>query len=188
MTVRKDAVLQIFGVALAALLLAACRTASPVPTLQPTSPTAAIAAPTPAPTPIAASAPPPTTAATSTPTPTPTAPQATVPPSPPSPSPTRPPVTVTSAPAVKSDPMAGEKAFYAAGCIGCHTVLGVGGRVGPDLTDIAKRRDAAYIRESEKDPKAFVVSGYPPVMPSAAELGLQDQDIENIIAWFQSLR
>lgn len=65
---------------------------------------------------------------------------------------------------------------------------GIGGRVGPELTDIARRRDAAYIRQSEKDPKAFIVPGYPPVMPSASELGLKDQDVENIIAWFQSLK
>lgn len=65
---------------------------------------------------------------------------------------------------------------------------GVGGRVGPELTDIAQRRDAAYIRESEINPKAYIVPGYPPVMPSAAELELSDQDVENIIGWFYSLR
>ncbi|MBI4330678.1 MAG: cytochrome c [Chloroflexi bacterium] len=88
----------------------------------------------------------------------------------------------------KPDPQSGEKTFYAAGCIGCHTVQGIGGRIGPELTSIAATKDMDYIRESIKQPQAFIVPGYPAIMPSPAELGLSDQDIENIIAWLQNIR
>jgi len=82
----------------------------------------------------------------------------------------------------------GEKIFYAVGCIGCHTVKGVGGRVGPELTDIGRRRDAAYIRQSIEDPRAYIVPGYPPAMPSPDQLRLSASDIDNLLAFLTGLK
>jgi putative heme-binding domain-containing protein len=41
-----------------------------------------------------------------------------------------------------------------AGCAGCHTVAGVGGVTGPELTEIGAVRNIAYLRESLLDPGA----------------------------------
>lgn len=30
-------------------------------------------------------------------------------------------------------------------CAACHAVFGLGGHIGPDLTNVARRRDAAYL-------------------------------------------
>lgn len=88
----------------------------------------------------------------------------------------------------RPDPQSGEKTFYSVGCIGCHTVQGIGGRVGPELTGVAERKGVGYVRESIKQPRAFIVPGFPPNMPSPAELEISDQDIENIIAWLQTTK
>jgi mono/diheme cytochrome c family protein len=40
---------------------------------------------------------------------------------------------------------------YASTCVVCHKISGEGGSVGPDLTDIGKRRDAASIRAVIED-------------------------------------
>lgn len=82
----------------------------------------------------------------------------------------------------------GERLFAATGCNGCHTVRGVGGNVGPNLSDIGARRGRAYIEQSIREPQAFVVSGYPPVMPSADRLGLSDQDVANLVDFLSSLK
>ena len=42
---------------------------------------------------------------------------------------------------------------YASTCVVCHRISGEGGTVGPDLTEIGKRRDAAGIREVIEDPR-----------------------------------
>jgi mono/diheme cytochrome c family protein len=41
-------------------------------------------------------------------------------------------------------------------CIGCHRFEGTGGRVGPDLTDVSKRRTPAYIAAIVDDPQGVV--------------------------------
>ena len=47
-------------------------------------------------------------------------------------------------------------------CSLCHTIGKVAfGKAGPDLTNIATRADAAYIRESIVDPQAVIVENCP---------------------------
>jgi mono/diheme cytochrome c family protein len=41
----------------------------------------------------------------------------------------------------------GERLFAEQGCINCHRFKGKGGGIGPDLTDISKRRSGAAMRE-----------------------------------------
>jgi mono/diheme cytochrome c family protein len=66
-------------------------------------------------------------------------------------------------PADQGDPARGEQRFAEIGCNGCHTVAGVGGMVGPDLTHVgsAPPRERgrwssarAYIEESIRQPQA----------------------------------
>ncbi|MBI2303311.1 MAG: cytochrome c [Chloroflexi bacterium] len=74
------------------------------------------------------------------------------------------------------------------GCIGCHTVKGIGGRVGPDLTDLGARRNTVYIRQSIEDPGAYIVPGYQPDMPSPDKLRLSASDIDNLVAFLAGLK
>jgi cytochrome c oxidase cbb3-type subunit III len=41
-------------------------------------------------------------------------------------------------------------------CLGCHELDGDGGRLGPSLSDVGKRRSAAYIRAMIDDPQRIV--------------------------------
>lgn len=91
----------------------------------------------------------------------------------------------------------GEELFGQKGCIGCHTINGIGGQVGPDLTevsrlDLARERPGrtwpsviAYIQESIRTPQAYVVQGFPnpSPMPGAEQFELSDRDIEDIVAY-----
>ncbi len=97
----------------------------------------------------------------------------------------------------KGDPEKGKELFGRIGCNGCHTVDGVGGSVGPDLSGVGARpsRDTSrwptsedYIRASIREPKAFVVSGYTPVMPPPDVLGLTEQDVDHLVAYLKTLR
>lgn len=57
----------------------------------------------------------------------------------------------------------GRKVFYehgAAQCQRCHTMHGVGGKVGPELGAIGKSHDAAYLLRSLIDPGAEIAPGY----------------------------
>ena len=97
------------------------------------------------------------------------------------------------------DPERGEKLFGRMGCNGCHTVDGVGGQVGPDLTgvfnlDLAEDRPTQeqpsvqdYVRQSIEDPQAYIVPGFPEPspMPSAETFGLSEQDIDDLIAYLE---
>ncbi len=107
----------------------------------------------------------------------------------------------TAASLLRGEPVRGETLFGEKGCIGCHTVQGIGGQVGPNLTEVARRDLAterpggtwpdvvAYIEESIRSPQAYVVPGFPTPspMPSAEQFGLSDQDITDLIAYLLSL-
>ncbi len=77
-----------------------------------------------------------------------------------------------------------------ASCVRCHQVQGQGGVVGPPLDDIAKRKDAAYIRESLIDPQAAIAEGYPAQVSPMPPFGvlLPPQDVEDLIAYLMTLQ
>jgi cytochrome c oxidase cbb3-type subunit 3 len=54
----------------------------------------------------------------------------------------------------------GAKVYDSSGCASCHTVNGVGGISGPELTSIGALRGAPYLRESIVRPAAAHPSGY----------------------------
>jgi cbb3-type cytochrome oxidase cytochrome c subunit len=63
------------------------------------------------------------------------------------------------------------------------------GRVGPDLTNIATRADAAYIRESIMDPQAVIVENcpsgpcVPDAMPTLYAQALTEEEIDALV-WY----
>lgn len=59
-------------------------------------------------------------------------------------------------------------------CLGCHEFEGQGGRVGPSLTDVHRRRDAAYIRAMVESPRRVVPSAAMPLtaMPASTREAL----------------
>jgi mono/diheme cytochrome c family protein len=103
--------------------------------------------------------------------------------------------------AADGDPARGEKLFGRTGCNGCHQISGIGGQVGPDLTgvfalDLATARPEQkqptvgdYVRESIINPLAYIVPGFPQPspMPSAEEFNLSTQDLNDLIAYLESV-
>lgn len=58
------------------------------------------------------------------------------------------------------DPSRGRELYESSGCAGCHIVRGAGTGLGPELSDIGARRNAAYLRESLLQPGASVPERY----------------------------
>ena len=92
-----------------------------------------------------------------------------------------------------------ETSTGAGGCSACHTVEGISaGLVGPDLTHIG--RDAAtrkpgvsaeaYIRESIREPDAFVAEGVaraiPGLMTSAITASLSDDEVAALVEFLMA--
>jgi cytochrome c oxidase cbb3-type subunit III len=62
---------------------------------------------------------------------------------------------------VRGDPARGEKLYAQKGnCAQCHTIHGYGGAIGPDLTQIGRRRSAAYLRRALVEPAADVPQSF----------------------------
>ncbi|MEE8046978.1 MAG: cytochrome c [Dehalococcoidia bacterium] len=87
------------------------------------------------------------------------------------------------------DAEAGKNLFVS--CSACHST-GDSKIVGPGLAGVYARAgnrtslDAdAYIEQSVRDPQAFVVDGFPGVMPSFNQFS--DEDVQNIIAYLKTL-
>ena len=70
-------------------------------------------------------------------------------------------------PYVEGEAAVGEALFFdlkgEIACAKCHTVNGVGAKVGPDLSTVAATRSAEYIIESILEPSAVIASGFEPV-------------------------
>lgn len=132
--------------------------------------------------PVATSAPPTTAPATVVPTAAPVATAAEA--------------TQAPAPAAGGDAAAGQAVFSAKGCVGCHTIQGLStGNIGPDLTNVASNAGSrvagmsaeAYIREAIDDPPAFVVDGFPPIMPATIRSSMSDTEFEDLVAYLTTL-
>lgn len=67
-------------------------------------------------------------------------------------------------PYMDGDPEAGRALFFdetgVAACARCHRVGDEGGRIGPDLSEVAGTRPAPYIVQSLLDPGASIAGGY----------------------------
>lgn len=93
----------------------------------------------------------------------------------------------------------GENLMREKGCLSCHSTDG-SKRVGPTFKGLFGREvtverggetqtltvDAEYIRESVRQPKAAIVQGFPPVMPSFADI--PEEELEAIVDYIKELR
>ncbi|MEJ2683062.1 MAG: cytochrome c oxidase subunit II [Candidatus Sulfobium sp.] len=100
--------------------------------------------------------------------------------------------------AAKTPVAKGRELLQSKGCLGCHTTDGTK-KVGPTfkglygskvivVTDGRERTitaDDEYIERSIKHPKADIVKGFPPVMPT---LPVTHEEIEDIISYIRTLK
>jgi complex iron-sulfur molybdoenzyme family reductase subunit gamma len=72
-------------------------------------------------------------------------------------------------------------------CARCHNINGRNA-VCPDLGDVGKRHDAAYLRESVLDPNAYVVPGFPKdVMLNFTPI-LKPAEVDDVVAYMVTLK
>ncbi|NNE43013.1 MAG: cytochrome c, partial [Gemmatimonadetes bacterium] len=98
---------------------------------------------------------------------------------------------------VGMDPVeAGELLYNKRGCNQCHSIDGAGG-IGPTfkgsfgarrglVTGDAVTMDENYIRESILNPRAKIVAGFDPVMPTF-QGRFKDEELQVMIAYIKSL-
>lgn len=76
-------------------------------------------------------------------------------------------------------------------CLSCHKLGEEGNAIGPALTDVGARRDAAYIRESILDPAAQVAEGYENfagIMPTNFGDRITASQLEALVAFLADQR
>jgi cytochrome c oxidase subunit 2 len=89
------------------------------------------------------------------------------------------------------DPAAGKEIFTTTAqppCASCHTLAeaNASGTVGPDLDQVLKGKDAAFIHESIVEPDAEVASGFTAgIMPGVYGDQLDDQQLADLVAFLQ---
>lgn len=87
-----------------------------------------------------------------------------------------------------SDPV---QLFTEKGCVGCHTLGGKGGAVGPALDAIGRTRDAAYIRRAILTPNADTAAGFEKMagtMPPTYGQQLTAAQLEALVGYLASRR
>jgi cytochrome c551/c552 len=90
--------------------------------------------------------------------------------------------------AAAGDAAAGKTVFEQQGCGSCHTYskAGSNGKVGPDLDEGLKGKDAAYIKQSITDPNAVITPGFQAgVMPQTYGKMLSATQINDLVAFLQ---
>jgi cytochrome c oxidase subunit 2 len=82
----------------------------------------------------------------------------------------------------------GKALFASAGCGGCHTLAdaGTNGQTGPDLDQVLKGKDEAFIKTSIEDPSAEIAKGYQDgIMPSNFKDQLQPAEIDALVKYLK---
>jgi mono/diheme cytochrome c family protein len=93
--------------------------------------------------------------------------------------------STTTAPAPTGDPAAGKTVFTSSGCGACHTLAeaNASGTVGPNLDEVLKGKDAAFIHESIVDPNAEIAPGYSKdIMPGTFGTSLSPKQLDDLVA------
>jgi nitric oxide reductase subunit C len=81
------------------------------------------------------------------------------------------PILATAAGVSGKELTAGQLVYQSQGCSNCHTINGIGGTSGPDLTKVGSKHDKDWFIGHFKEPQKFVKnSAMPPVTSSDAEL------------------
>ena len=89
----------------------------------------------------------------------------------------------------QGNPEAGKEIFTATAqpaCSSCHTLQEAGATqtIGPNLDDVLKGKDAAFIHQSIVDPNGEIASGYQPnIMPQTYSQQLDDQQLNDLVAF-----
>jgi len=78
----------------------------------------------------------------------------------------------------------GQQIYQSQGCSGCHTISGIGGTSGPDLTNVGKTgKDVEWHVKHLKNPRSVIPnSAMPPYV------GLPDDDIKSLAAYLVTLQ
>jgi mono/diheme cytochrome c family protein len=87
------------------------------------------------------------------------------------------------------DAAAGKAVFASQGCGGCHTFApaGTNGTIGPNLGEVLKGKDAAFIRESIVNPNAEIAQGFQPnIMPPDYGQKLSDKQLNDLVAFLST--
>jgi cytochrome c2 len=94
------------------------------------------------------------------------------------------PLSVSAGPATgqSGDPVKGMKIYADQKCSVCHRVGSTGGKMGPDLSDIGNKRDAAWLAKYLADPKAQDPKNK---MPAVKAKG---KDLDDLVAYMLSLK
>lgn len=92
------------------------------------------------------------------------------------------PILATAAGVAGKELTAGQLVYQAQGCSNCHSINGIGGTSGPDLTKVGSRHDREWFIGHFNDPPKYVKnSAMPPVSASV-------QDIEQLTAYMLTLK
>ena len=77
---------------------------------------------------------------------------------------------------------AGKKVYIEMKCAMCHKIEGVGGKIGPDLSGVGSRKDAAWIKGFLKDPKSVIPGTKQPPFKGT------DEQLDALVAYLMSLK
>jgi len=92
------------------------------------------------------------------------------------------PILATAASVAGKELTAGQLIYQAQGCSNCHSINGIGGTSGPDLTKTGSRHDREWFIGHFKNPEQYVKnSAMPPVTAS-------EQDIEQLATYMLTLK
>ncbi len=88
-------------------------------------------------------------------------------------------VSAERTPPVTEQVAAGKAVWQAKNCNDCHTILGIGGYFAPELTKVAERRDAEWLKSFITNPQKTKPGT---TMPN---LGVSTQEADDLVAFFQ---
>lgn len=91
---------------------------------------------------------------------------------------------------IKGNPHNGQDIFFNRMlCISCHKINGIGGILGPELSEIGAINTPDYIKESIINPNTDIVKTYKPdIMPKYFKENLTQQEIDDIVSYLITLK
>ncbi len=76
----------------------------------------------------------------------------------------------------------GKEVYNAKKCGLCHTVDGSGGKKGGDLSDVGDKKDAEWLTNYMKNPKAIMPEAKMPAFKGS------DEELQDLVAYLSSLK